>query len=145
MQPWRRSYGQSKPRHGSYWSTLFWKFEFKDFQAHFNAKKHFIKASYTFLIPREFLFTAKGLVSKRSMDLDNCIKLVQDNVCDAKYNGRIIGDVTINNLNIDDKFICSFDAAKVLSFKSDYYINIKYELVDIKPLKKVYRLDNKTS
>lgn len=63
------------------------------------------------------------------MDLTNIEKLVQDNIFEERYNGRIIHDTTIANLNIDDKYITSLHSSKNLG--DSYLIQIEIEILPI--------------
>ena len=95
----------------------------------FEPKKHSLSVSYHFYYPKSILLTKAGTISKRSMDLTNIEKLVQDNIFDERYNGRIIHDTTIANLNIDDKFITSLHSSKNLG--DSYLIQIEIEILPI--------------
>ena len=78
-----------------------------------NSKEHALLVSYDFFYPYNLLLTKKGEVSKRSMDLTNIEKLVQDNLFESRYNGREIDGVIIENFDIDDKFIVSLQSRKL--------------------------------
>ena len=78
-----------------------------------NSKEHALSVSYDFFYPYNLLLTKKGEVSKRSMDLTNIEKLVQDNLFEHRYNGREIDGVIIENFDIDDKFIVSLQSRKL--------------------------------
>ena len=95
----------------------------------FDSKKHSLSASYHFYYPKSILLTKSGEISRRSMDLTNVEKLVQDNIFEERYNGRIIHDTTITNLNIDDKYITSLHSSKNLG--DSYLIEIEIEILPI--------------
>ena len=78
-----------------------------------HSTKHALHVSYDFFYPYNLLLTKKGEVSKRSMDLTNIEKLVQDNLFEHRYNGREIDGVVIENFDIDDKFIVSLQSRKL--------------------------------
>ena len=78
-----------------------------------NSQKHALSVSYDFFYPYNLLLTKKGEVSKRSMDLTNIEKLVQDNLFEHRYNGREIDGIIIENFDIDDKFIVSLQSRKL--------------------------------
>ena len=87
-----------------------------------------------FFYPSEILYTKKGEVSKRSMDLTNIEKLVQDNLFEHRYNGREIEGVIIENFDIDDKFIVSLRSQKLVHNQPYHEILITVELLTLKSL-----------
>lgn len=95
----------------------------RNIQKQFDQNKHYLHFSYIFLLPKSKLFTKKGYISHQSMDLDNCLKLTTDFICNKKYVER-----GYNNLNIDDKFICSHEATKRVSPTNEYEIHIAIEV-----------------
>lgn len=72
--------------------------EFSAFHSSFNPLTNYISASYSFYAPKDFFYTKEKKISKRSKDLDNCIKIVQDNIF------KFIG--------IDDTFVTDIEAVK---------------------------------
>ena len=96
--------------------------------------QHALSVSYDFFYPRKLLFTKKGEVSKRSMDLTNVEKLVQDNLFESRYNGREIDGVIIENFDIDDKFIVCLQSRKLAHNQPHHEILITVELLPLKPL-----------
>ena len=96
--------------------------------------KHCLSVSYDFFYPSNILYTKKGEVSKRSMDLTNVEKLVQDNLFESRYNGREIDGVIIENFDIDDKFIVSLRSQKLAHSQQYHEILITVELLPLKPL-----------
>lgn len=95
--------------------------------------KHCLSVSYDFFYPSNILYTKKGEVSKRSMDLTNIEKLVQDNLFEHRYNGREIDGVVIENFDIDDKFIVSLRSQKLAHSQPYHEILITVELLPLKP------------
>ena len=95
----------------------------------FDSKKHSLAVSYHFYYPKSILLTKAGGISKRSMDLTNIEKLVQDNIFEERYNGRLINDIIISNINIDDKFITSLHSSKNLG--DSYLIQVEIEILPI--------------
>ena len=96
--------------------------------------QHALSVSYDFFYPRKLLVTKKGEVSKRSMDLTNIEKLVQDNLFEHRYNGREIDGVVIENFDIDDKFIVSLRSRKLGHNLPYHEILITVELLPLAPL-----------
>ena len=90
-----------------------------------------IAVSYRFLYPSDKLLTKKGTISSRSHDLTNIEKLVQDNIFDHRFNGREIGELIIQNLDIDDKFIVRCHSEKMRSQTHTYLIQIGIEIVSL--------------
>jgi hypothetical protein len=108
----------------------------------FDPTRHGIAVKYCFYQPSDKIFTHGGELSRRSMDLTNVEKLIQDLLFDKRYEGRILKSSkdgktvhhTIHNLNLDDKFVC-----RVLSEKraikpefdkhKKYCIEIEMELI----------------
>ena len=99
-----------------------------------NSSKHALAVSYDFFYPSDILLTKKGEVSKRSMDLTNIEKLVQDNLFESRYNGREIDGVIIENFDIDDKFIVSLHSRKLAHSQQYHEILITVELLTLKSL-----------
>ena len=95
------------------------------FRSQFQPKQHGIIVKYDFYYPQSILLTKKGEISRRSCDLTNIEKLVQDNLFDARFNGRIIRDKTILNLNLDDKYITRLSSSKRLG--TQYQISLDLE------------------
>ena len=86
----------------------------------FQPTKHALKVSYDFFYPYKLLYTKKGEISKRSFDLTNIEKLLQDNLFEHRYNGREIDGLIIENFDIDDKFIIDLHSSKNVHDK-DYH------------------------
>ena len=93
--------------------------------------KHALSVSYDFFYPYTLLLTKKGEVSKRSMDLTNIEKLVQDNLFEHRYNGREIDGVIIENFDIDDKFIVSLRSRKLAHDQEYHEIRITVQLLSL--------------
>ena len=96
--------------------------------------KHALSVSYDFFYPSNILLTKKGEISKRSMDLTNIEKLIQDNLFESRYNGREIDGVVIENFDIDDKFIVSLHSRKLAHSQEYHEVLITVELLPLEPL-----------
>ncbi len=103
----------------------------KQLRNQFQPSKHGIRVKYNFLYPSSILLTKSGEISRRSCDLTNIEKLVQDNIFEPRYNGRIIRDKTIINLNLDDKYITHLESCKCPHPLDQYQIEISLSLVDL--------------
>ena len=97
----------------------------------FDPSKHAFAVSYRFCYPSKILLTKKGHISARSCDLTNIEKLVQDNIFDHRFNGREIGDLIIQNLDIDDKFIVQCHSYKLLSPTNTFLIQVEIKIVPL--------------
>lgn len=85
-----------------------YKAEFSKLNTVFDDKKHCLHISYKFFYP---IYTKKGIISKTSKDVDNCIKTTQD--------------CLFKNLLIDDAFITKVTAEKINSDKPSIEITVK--------------------
>ena len=108
----------------------------REVRKEFQPKLHGISVEYVFFYPYKLLYTKKGEVSKRSNDLTNIEKLVQDNIFDSRFNGRVIEDITIENLDIDDKYIISLQSKKLplpdlLEDQDHHLIEISFSLISL--------------
>ena len=69
----------------------------------FDEHKHIINAHMVVEIPKENLFVLsgkrKGCINKRCIDIDNCIKTVQDSIF---YNIPLIADAFVRSVTIED-------------------------------------------
>ena len=99
----------------------------------FDPKLHFLAVKYTFLLPKDVLFTKKNTVSIRSMDIDNLLKLPTDFLCNKKYINN--DDYPCSNLEIDDKFILSNESHQRPSMDDNYCLFIE---IQVKPLKDLF-------
>lgn len=123
----------------------------KEIQDKFDPLKHCLAFSFTFGIPNEYFFTKKGTLSHRSQDLDNCLKLIIDFVCNTRYDTtwllnrfpkekRLFGSLKqLGNLAIDDKVIQEIYATKVPD--SAYTITISIDLLNLPSPYSLYELD----
>jgi len=73
-----------------------YKSEFNKLNKYFDENKHCLDISYLFYFP---ILTKKGIISKTSKDVDNCIKSVQD--------------CLFKNLLFDDAFVTKISAEKI--------------------------------
>ena len=102
----------------------------------FNPLKHCLSVSYTFYTPNEFYFTSKGILSHRSQDLDNCVKLLTDFIFNTKYDtdwlrGKtakersLYGSLTsLSNVAVDDKYIQAMPLEKLPSLSYGILVDI---------------------
>ena len=115
--------------------------QFSDIQSTFDPLLHCLSVTYTFYTPNEFFFTKKGILSHRSQDLDNCVKLITDFIFNTKYNsdwlnskrGReksLYGSLSsLSNCGIDDKYIQKMPLEKLPNLT--YGIVVDIELKDL--------------
>jgi len=97
----------------------------------FNPSKHALSVSFIFYSPKEIFFTKQGQVSNRSQDLDNCLKLPIDFICNKKYQDRVLQGVKISNLGIDDRYIIDIQAKKRASLNGEYLILVEFSILDL--------------
>lgn len=66
------------------------------------------------LVPKGRMRTKQGVISRKSIDIDNYIKMLIDAAMDSKYHMRKLlkSDRDIITLEIDDKFITSLNVCK---------------------------------
>ncbi|QDP61655.1 MAG: hypothetical protein Unbinned8261contig1001_28 [Prokaryotic dsDNA virus sp.] len=96
----------------------------------FLPQEHGLSVAYDFYFPQKLLYTKKGEISKRSFDLTNIEKLLQDNLFESRYNGREIDNIVIENFDIDDKFIVNLHSRKLPHDKDYHKIHITVALVE---------------
>ena len=87
-----------------------------------------LKLSYYY--PSNILFTKKGDISRRSMDLSNIEKLLIDLLFDPRFCGREINSIPINNFNLDDKLITTLTSSKCVSWDAHHHIVVELQSVD---------------
>lgn len=87
-----------------------YKAEFNKLNKHFDEKIHCLHLEYKFYYP---IYTKKGIISKSSKDVDNCIKTTQD--------------CLFKNFLFDDAFITKVTAEKIHSEKP--YIEIEVNVL----------------
>ena len=107
--------------------------QIRELKQQFLPERNVLAVSYDYYYPREILYTKSGAISKRSMDLTNIEKLVQDNLFESRYNGREIDGIIIENFDIDDKFIVSLHSRKLAHDLQYHEIRITVELLPLKP------------
>ena len=75
----------------------------KKFMDSFDEHKHIINAHMVVEIPKENLFVLsgkrKGCINKRCIDIDNCVKTVQDSIF---YNIPLIEDAMVRSVTVED-------------------------------------------
>jgi len=94
--------------------------ELNDFCTSFNWFNHVVHCSYFIYIPEKIFFTKikkQKKVSRKSKDLDNMLKVMQDNIF------KFIG--------IDDTFITRLEAEKIPTKKEEWSIVVQ---LSIRPL-----------
>lgn len=118
----------------------------QDIKSQFNPRKHYLAFSYTFYYPEDIFWTKTGQVSNRSQDLDNCLKLITDCLCNTKYDTSWLLDrkprykplykslKSLSNLGIDDRFICDLESVKKRPNKT-YLIEVDIELKELSLLR----------
>jgi hypothetical protein len=104
--------------------------ELREFRTAFDEGNHALKIRITHYIPKAIYYTknGKGHISAATCDITNIEKLLVDLLFDARFNDRSIGGLNIENLNINDKFICHMVSRKIPS-KRDYKIKILVEII----------------
>lgn len=96
------------------------------FKNKFDETKHGIQIVISHRMPKEWFFTKKEIISRRSQDITNIEKLLVDILFDSRFYER--GE--INNLNIDDKFIVSMLSEKIFT-KANWGIIVKLDLINL--------------
>ena len=102
--------------------------QFTQVREAFNPKKHTISVELQFNIPQCKFYTKKGEVSIHSQDLSNVEKLLIDLIFDSRFNDRQIKDISISNLNINDKFITELISRKV-PVDAEHSIDIQIKII----------------
>lgn len=90
----------------------------------FDRKIHSLHLNLSFFIPSSKFYTKAGHISRKSMDLSNIEKLLIDLIFDKRYNDRIIDEVSITNLNLDDTFVTQLISNKLPTLNSTPYIDV---------------------
>ena len=116
-----------------------------DIKSQFDPLKHYLAFSYKLYYPMDIYYTKKGQVSARSQDIDNCLKLLTDCICNDKYNTKWLKLRTprykalyksvsaLDNLGIDDRYIVDLSAVK-LPTKGDYRVEVEISLKSLSEL-----------
>ena len=83
----------------------------------------------TILVPQGRMRTKQGVISRKSIDIDNYIKMLIDAAMDSKYHMRTLDKSAreIITLEIDDKFITSLNITKQENPEPDELWAIKLE------------------
>lgn len=84
----------------------------------FDRKKHSISMDYIFTMPEKLLMTKDEMISKRSGDIDNLIKPIND---------LIFKELSIENKTIDDSAVLDLKAKKVCGEEFSIYFLIRFE------------------
>lgn len=90
---------------------------------------HALNVTIIYGVHKEWFWTQKGDISRRSQDLSNVEKLLIDIIFDSRFYER--GE--IENLNIDDKYITVLHSEKTWS--NTWNIEVTLSLVDLKRYK----------
>lgn len=104
--------------------------EIESFTKAFKPLKHCIEVSLIFYTPHDKFYTKKGNISRKSMDLDNCIKLLLDTLLDPRFFKR-----DLFNFNIDDQFVTDLPTYKRPADKHSIVISIS--ILDNKTFKPI--------
>lgn len=117
--------------------------QIKHITSYFDPKKHMLKVCFTWFQPLDILFTNSGTLSLRSMDVDNCLKIPLDCLFDKKYNDKWLSlrkgaelslykDIpSLNNLNINDKFVFDVRSIKSPSTDNSYHCSVEIEIIPL--------------
>ena len=97
----------------------------ESFRKAFKPSKHSLSVTLCFYIPHEKFYTKAGNVSRRSTDLDNCIKLLLDTLLDPRFFKR-----DLFNFNIDDQYVTDLPTMKRPADK--HSISIIVQILDNK-------------
>lgn len=100
--------------------------DIRAFSHAFDEKKNALSVSITSFIPSTKLYTQKGKISRRSMDLSNTEKTLIDTLFDPKYFKR-----GFSTLNLDDTFIITLHSFKRLSPDDSYQIHVIIQLLPL--------------
>lgn len=95
-------------------------------RSNFNPLIHHLAVSYTFLIPESILYTKENKISRRSMDLTNLEKPLQDILFCGRFYER-----GVNNFNIDDQYITTLTSRKRESTDGKYAIVVEVEIREL--------------
>jgi hypothetical protein len=113
------------------------------FKKAFDPQKHMISVSFTWFQPFETLMTQSGQLSLRSMDVDNCLKIPTDCLFDSKYCTEWVSKTkgreaelykdfsTLQNLDINDKFIFDTRSIKLPSNDGNFHCLIELSLAEL--------------
>lgn len=103
--------------------------EMKQCHDFFDQNAHALRIDLIHYIPEEKFYTKAGHISIASSDITNIEKLFVDLVFDERFSGRSLDTVTVQNLNINDKFIVDMRSRKLPSY-SGYKIKIIVEIIN---------------
>jgi hypothetical protein len=95
-------------------------------RSNFNPLIHHLEVSYNFHIPTDRFYTKEGKISRRSMDLTNIEKPLQDILfCGRFYERGVL------NFNIDDQYITTLTSRKMASNTGKYFIEVEVEILPL--------------
>lgn len=94
----------------------------------FNPLVHHLGVSYTFNIPKSHFYTKDGKISRRSMDLTNIEKALQDILFCGRFYER-----GVENFNIDDQYITTLNSRKRMSNTGKWFIEVSVEILNLEP------------
>lgn len=93
-------------------------------------------------MPLDVYYTNEGYISRRSMDVDNLLKLPVDFLCNSKYNNEWLYNLSkreamyyngfdnLTNLNVDDQYIISITSEKY-PHRQDWQLLLSIEVVQL--------------
>lgn len=97
--------------------------EFERLKDEFDVLKFGLKVSMTFYY--ENFYTKTGTISANTIDVDNCIKILQDLIFGKDNYGSL--PYKCHNLSIDDKFITTLTSKKLPSDRDWFTVQIELE------------------
>lgn len=103
--------------------------EMTAFRDNFDIATNAIQISLRFLIPEGYYYTNLGTISMRSKDLTNIEKLLVDLIFDERFHLRSVGDIKVQNLNINDKLIVDLYSSKRPT-RSEFRIEVEIVRID---------------
>lgn len=95
-------------------------------RSNFNPLIHHLAVSYNFHIPSDKYFTKDGKISRRSMDLTNIEKPLQDILFCGRFYER-----GVKNFDIDDQYITTLTSRKMASETGKYFIEVGVEILEL--------------
>lgn len=95
----------------------------------FDAKKHGISIRLIWKIPKDILYTKRGELSSRSIDLTNCEKSLVDAIFLPKHFGTNV-PYQCENLNLDDRYLRRLFSEKQVAVGQDYSVDVTLKLIN---------------
>lgn len=100
----------------------------KAFEKAFDKLKHSLHLDLTISVPSERFKTKQGYIGRHSIDIDNCIKLLNDFVLNKRFQAEKYGASTVG---IDDQFITKIVAEKRDAHSDNWNINFNLHIVEL--------------